>query len=119
MYCRSRFVRTSNLPFLGLSTSVYIEVDKRQQGPVNCNGPPCLCYCATLAPTPQGHFEDAEPLCRRALEITEERLGKNHPQYSVCLSNLAVLLREQVKASVCQCTLRACRTELWYAFTVL
>lgn len=50
-----------------------------------------------------GKYKDAEPLYRRVVEITEETLGKAHPQYYTTLSNLAGLLRTQVTGSVCPC----------------
>ena len=39
-----------------------------------------------------GRFGEAEPLLLQCLEITERRLGANHPDYATTLSNLAVLL---------------------------
>ncbi|CAN0383263.1 unnamed protein product, partial [Laminaria digitata] len=32
---------------------------------------------------------EAEPLCRRALGISEEIYGLNHPKIATCLNNLA------------------------------
>jgi tetratricopeptide (TPR) repeat protein len=40
-------------------------------------------------------YEDAEVLCRRALEIAERLVGPEHPDVVLCLSNLAVLHLEQ------------------------
>lgn len=53
--------------------------------------------------TPQGKYFDAEPMFRRALEITEVTLDEKHPQYSTCLRNLGVLLEEQVRVTEYQC----------------
>lgn len=44
----------------------------------------------------QGKFDEAEPLLRRAMAITEGKLGTDHPSYSIHLNNLAVVLKEQV-----------------------
>lgn len=49
----------------------------------------------------QGKYEEAEPLYRRAVAITETTLGMEHPQYSIKLSGLAGLLLQQVRADVC------------------
>ena len=38
-------------------------------------------------------YRDAEPLMRRALQITEDFFGPNHPNVSSCLNNLAQLLK--------------------------
>lgn len=46
--------------------------------------------------SPQGHYEEAEPFYRRAMEITETVLGREHPDYSIGLNNVAGLLHEQV-----------------------
>lgn len=51
-------------------------------------------------------YEDAKPLCRRALEITEVTLGNDHPDFSDMLKNLVMLLEKQVRATVCGCTPR-------------
>lgn len=63
--------------------------------------------CDTWACTSQGKYEEAEPLYRGAMGIAEVTLGKDHPQYSIMLNNLAGLLRTQVRASVYPCTLDA------------
>ncbi|MCH7910614.1 MAG: tetratricopeptide repeat protein [Candidatus Hydrogenedentes bacterium] len=39
-----------------------------------------------------GHFEDAEPLYRQAMEITRKALGEEHPEFATNLNNLAGLL---------------------------
>jgi len=44
----------------------------------------------------EAHTE-AEPLFRRAIEIGEKVLGKDHPNVAVWYNNLAVLLRQQGK----------------------
>lgn len=55
-------------------------------------------------PTLQGKYEDAEHLYRRAMDITGTTLGEDHPQYSMNLNNLAMLLNTRVNASVIRCT---------------
>lgn len=45
---------------------------------------------------PQGNYEEAEPLCRRAMEITGETLGEDHPTYAIRLDGLAGVLKSQV-----------------------
>lgn len=52
----------------------------------------------------QGKYGDAEPIYRRSMEIMEATLGRDHPEYSTNLNNLAVVLEMQVRASVCLCT---------------
>ena len=44
-----------------------------------------------LSRTSTALFASAEPLCERALAISEARLGLYHPQTAVCLNNLAAL----------------------------
>jgi tetratricopeptide (TPR) repeat protein len=39
--------------------------------------------------------DDAEPLHRRAIEIDEKILGKEHPDVATRYNNLAVLLQDQ------------------------
>lgn len=46
----------------------------------------------------KGKYEEAEPLHRRAMEITKATLGKGHSTYSTRLNNLAVLPEIQVTA---------------------
>ena len=41
----------------------------------------------------QGRLEEAEPLCRSALQGSENNLGGHHPQTLASINNLAVLLR--------------------------
>lgn len=55
-----------------------------------------------LGAYPQGKYEDAEQLYRRAMEIVGETLGEEHPTYSIKLSKVAELLQKQVRASVCR-----------------
>ena len=44
------------------------------------------------------HFvQDAEPLCKRALEIREKVLGSDHPDVAKQLNNLALLCQNQGK----------------------
>ena len=43
----------------------------------------------------QGRYAEAEPLCRRALEIREKALGPEHPATALSLNNLAELLRDR------------------------
>jgi tetratricopeptide (TPR) repeat protein len=40
----------------------------------------------------KGDYDHAEPLLKRALEITEKVLGKEHPSTATYLNNLAVFL---------------------------
>lgn len=53
-----------------------------------------------------GEYEKAEPLHHRAIEITEANVGKDHPQLSVHLNNVVVLLEKRVRARVCGCSPR-------------
>lgn len=48
----------------------------------------------------QGKYDQAEPLYRRAIAITEKTLGTGHPSYSTNLNNLGGLLEQQVRARV-------------------
>lgn len=41
----------------------------------------------------QRRYSEAEPLLRQLLPIVEERFGKNHIEYAICLENLAATLR--------------------------
>ena len=43
-----------------------------------------------------GKYKDAEPLCKRALEIREKVLGRDHPDVVKQLNNLALLCKIQV-----------------------
>jgi CHAT domain-containing protein/Tfp pilus assembly protein PilF len=43
----------------------------------------------------QGRFADAEPLYKRAVEISERSLGPDHPQVAASLNNLATLYVDQ------------------------
>ena len=45
----------------------------------------------------QGKYAEAEPLFRRAIEISEKALGKEHPTVATDYNNLAVLLQDQGK----------------------
>ena len=45
----------------------------------------------------RGRYKEAEPLCKRALEIRERVLGKNHPDVAKQLNNLALLCQNQQK----------------------
>lgn len=44
----------------------------------------------------QGKYEEAERLFRRALEITERVLGRDHPRLAQALDSLAKLLTAEV-----------------------
>lgn len=44
----------------------------------------------------QDKFGEAEPLCRRAMAVAEVTMGNQHPEYSMCLNNLAQSLSELV-----------------------
>ena len=43
----------------------------------------------------QGRYEEAEPLYKRDLEISEKSLGKDHPSVATTLNNLAGLYYSQ------------------------
>jgi tetratricopeptide (TPR) repeat protein len=45
----------------------------------------------------QGKYDQAEPLYRRAIEIDERGLGRDHPNVATNYNNLAELLRAQGK----------------------
>merc|ERR1712165_23628 len=45
----------------------------------------------------RGKYKDAEPLCKRALEIREKVLGSDHPDVAKQLNNLALLCQNQGK----------------------
>ena len=45
----------------------------------------------------RGKYKDAEPLCKRALEIREKVLGSDHPDVAKQLNNLALLCQNQCK----------------------
>lgn len=47
----------------------------------------------------RGKYKDAEPLCKRALEIREKVLGNDHPDVAKQLNNLALLCQNQVRAN--------------------
>lgn len=87
----------------GLFINAFLEGDEGKEPSMHCDGTRFSSCCVTWAPSPQGKYEDAEPLYRRAMEITEGTLGKNHPQYSTTLSNLAKLLEKQVNINQCLC----------------
>jgi tetratricopeptide (TPR) repeat protein len=53
-----------------------------------------LSYLAELYRS-QGRYAEAEPLYRRALQITEQQLGAEHPDTATSLNNLAGLYRSQ------------------------
>ena len=42
----------------------------------------------------QGHYEEAEPLYRRALSVLTKALGPDHPNVATLLGNYAELLRK-------------------------
>ena len=43
----------------------------------------------------KGDYEEAEPLYRRALDISERLLGRDHPYTATSLNNLAGLLHDK------------------------
>lgn len=51
----------------------------------------------------QGRHEEAGSFYRTALEITEAFLGKDHPNVSHILNNLAGVLKAQVRPRVSDC----------------
>lgn len=84
-----------------------LEGNGDQEGQTSCHGQRYSSCCVPWAPSPQGKFEDAEPLYRRTMELAEATLGNDHPEYPITLSNLVGLLEEQVRATVGCCTLGA------------
>lgn len=50
-----------------------------------------------ILPIPEGKSQETEPLYRCAMSIMEVTRGKDHPEYSVDLTNLATLLEKQVR----------------------
>ncbi len=42
----------------------------------------------------QGHYEEAEPLYRKAVKLIEEVLGSNHPTSKIIRGNLTELLKK-------------------------
>ena len=55
----------------------------------------------------RGKYKDAEPLCKRALEIREKVLGRDHPDVAKQLNNLALLCQNQVRAATLLCVPRS------------
>jgi Tetratricopeptide repeat. len=53
----------------------------------------------------RGKYKEAEPLCKRALEIREKVLGKDHPDVAKQLNNLALLCQNQVFYPYCIITI--------------
>jgi len=53
-----------------------------------------LSYLALLYKA-QGRYSEAEPLFQRALSISEQQLGNDHPDVATCLDNLANLYSDQ------------------------
>ena len=51
----------------------------------------------------RGKYKEAEPLCKRALEIRETVLGKDHPDVAKQLNNLALLCQNQVSVNFLLC----------------
>uniref|UniRef100_A0A670ZC31 Kinesin light chain n=1 Tax=Pseudonaja textilis TaxID=8673 RepID=A0A670ZC31_PSETE len=72
---------------------------------VFCSREASLCPCQVAATLnnlavlygKRGRYQDAEPLCKRALEIREKVLGSNHPDVAKQLNNLALLCQNQGK----------------------
>ena len=52
------------------------------------------CLCVSTAA--QGKYDEAEPLCKRALAIDEKALGAEHPRVAARLNNLGSLLQGRV-----------------------
>ena len=50
-----------------------------------------------INPSHANTSQDAEPLCKRALEIREKVLGSDHPDVAKQLNNLALLCQNQGK----------------------
>ena len=58
---------------------------------------PTLQPATTISPLllqAQGKYDEAEPLYRRAIEIGEKALGKDHPNVAIRYNNLASLLQD-------------------------
>lgn len=53
----------------------------------------------------RGKYKDAEPLCKRALEIRVKVLGRDHPDVAKQLNNLALLCQNQGKYEEVSCLL--------------
>lgn len=66
----------------------------------------CAFYSIILSPTLQGTYEEAGRHYRRALELAERALGKDHPEDSFTLNNLATL-QKKVSPRVRGCALCA------------
>lgn len=68
----------------------------------------------------RGKYKEAEPLCKRALEIREKVLGKDHPDVAKQLNNLALLCQNQVTNVLCfvKSVTRVCKTEIRDIFYV-
>ncbi|KAL4656353.1 kinesin light chain 1 isoform X7 [Arapaima gigas] len=94
---------------LNILALVYSPADPCSQA-CPCN--PLLSLCCVCSPTAQvaatlnnlavlygkrGKYKEAEPLCKRALEIREQVLGKDHPDVAKQLNNLALLCQNQGK----------------------
>lgn len=50
---------------------------------------------------PQGDYEGADMIYRRAIEISEKVLGEDHPDLAPSIADLAFVLLEQVREGVC------------------
>ena len=64
----------------------------------------------------RGKYKDAEPLCKRALEIREKVLGKDHPDVAKQLNNLALLCQNQVirKFLKLSCTFEVLKMQFFF-----
>lgn len=52
----------------------------------------------------KGKYGGAEPLYHREMQIIEATLGKDHPEYSMLLNNMAALLLKQVGSRLSGCS---------------
>lgn len=69
--------------------------------------PPSLVACADIrfVYAVLRRDNEAEPLCRRALDISEQIYGLNHPKVATCLNNLATQASKQAsnEGNCCRC----------------
>ena len=48
--------------------------------------------CVCIPAAEQGKYDEAEPLCKRSLEINEKVFGPDHPQVATSLNYMGSLL---------------------------
>ena len=64
----------------------------------------------------RGKYKDAEPLCKRALEIREKVLGSDHPDVAKQLNNLALLCQNQGKYEEVERYYQGCQVPHYYRY---